>query len=75
MYQSLRRLLFALDPERAHDLTLRGLSVLGPLGAARLMAPAVPPLPVNVMGLEFRNPVGLAAGLDKNGDYIDTLAR
>jgi dihydroorotate dehydrogenase len=39
------------------------------------MAPAVPPLPVNVMGLEFRNPVGLAAGLDKNGDYIDAMAR
>jgi len=36
--------------------------------------PVIPARPVEVFGMTFRNPVGLAAGLDKNGDYIDALA-
>lgn len=72
-YRLLRPLLFTLDAELAHAFTLKALRLLQPLG-----------LPLNrvaqcesrtVMGLKFPNPVGLAAGLDKNGDYIDALAK
>ena len=58
-----RPLLHALDPERAHDLTLRALAVL-PLPAP---APDDPRLTVEAFGLRFANPVGLAAGFDKTG--------
>ena len=73
VYNALRPLLFALDPERAHDLTLAGLRLGHPLGLCRLAAGSVPALPRRIMGLDFANPVGLAAGLDKNGDCIDAL--
>lgn len=75
-YSLLRPLLFALDAETAHHLTLTGLNALQRLGLARRMA-AVPPATAcarQAMGITFPNPVGLAAGLDKNGDYIDALA-
>lgn len=73
-YQTIRPLLFRLDAERAHHLTLTGLKVIA---AARLtgLLPAVPECrPRRVMGLDFPNAVGLAAGLDKNGECIDGLA-
>ena len=73
LYSLARSALFRLDPEVAHDLSLKSLSVLGP-GAALLGAGADHGAPVRVMGIDFPNPVGLAAGLDKNGDYIDALA-
>lgn len=70
MYSVLRPLLFRLDAETAHHVTLRGLT------AWTRAAPAAPVAqhPARVMGLAFPNPVGLAAGLDKNGEYIDALA-
>jgi dihydroorotate dehydrogenase len=74
LYRAVRPLLFALDPETAHSLSLDCLDVLTRLGAASLLAGPVPRLPVRVMGLDFPNPVGLAAGLDKNGEHIDGLA-
>src|SRR5258706_5493270 len=74
LYRAVRPLLFALDPETAHGLSLKSLDVLARLGAASLLASPAPPLPVRVMGLDFPNPVGLAAGLDKNGEHIDGLA-
>ena len=74
LYRAVRPLLFALDPEAAHSFSLAGLDVLTRLGAAPLLACSVPRLPVHVMGLDFPNPVGLAAGLDKDGAYIDALA-
>lgn len=73
MYSLLRPLLFRLDPELTHTLTLRSLDLVHALGVERVIAPPVPPNPVKVMGLDFPNPVGLAAGLDKNGDHIDAL--
>ncbi len=73
LYRLARGALFKLDPEVAHDLTLKSLAMLGP-GAALLGAGADGSESRNVMGIEFPNPVGLAAGLDKNGDYIDALA-
>ena len=74
LYRAVRPLLFALDPETAHSLSLEGLDVLTRLGAAPLLACPVPRIPVRVMGLDFPNPVGLAAGLDKDGEHIDGLA-
>ena len=73
LYRALRPLLFALDPERAHGLSLKSLDVLARLGIASLAATSAPHVPVRVMGLDFPNPVGLAAGLDKNGKHIDGL--
>jgi len=74
MYSLLRPLLFRLDPETAHHLTLGGLKAAHSLGLGSLIAKRPPDNPRTVMGLTFPNPVGLAAGLDKNGDCIDGLA-
>ena len=74
MYTLLRPVLFHLDPERAHHCTLAGLKGLHSLGLSGIIAPRPAADPRTVMGLTFPNPVGLAAGLDKNGDYIDSLA-
>jgi dihydroorotate dehydrogenase len=68
LYALVRPLLFSLDPETAHNLTLRFS------GAATLLAAAPPACPVRVMGLDFPNPVGLAAGLDKHAEHVDALA-
>jgi dihydroorotate dehydrogenase len=73
LYSLTRAALFKLDPEVAHDLTLKSLSKLGP-GAALLGAGETRNETKRVMGIDFPNPVGLAAGLDKNGEYIDALA-
>jgi len=77
MYRLVRPLLFRLDPEKAHDLTLRlgGLAGhLPPLGAALRLWFSAPPKPAQVFGLTFRNPVGLAAGYDKDGTAWRGLA-
>jgi dihydroorotate dehydrogenase len=73
-YSLLRPLLFALDPERAHGLTLEALERTHALGLTGLVARRVPGTPVHAMGIDFPNPVGLAAGMDKNGTHIDALA-
>lgn len=72
MYRALRPALFALDPETAHDLTLSSVGALG-----RVMGPGQVPevRPIEKMGLRFANPVGLAAGLDKDATAFDGLAR
>jgi dihydroorotate dehydrogenase len=72
LYTLARSALFRLDPEVAHDLSLKSLSALGP-GVALLGAGADGGHGLRVMGIDFPNPVGLAAGLDKNGEYIDAL--
>ena len=74
LYALARPLLFALDPEVSHRLTLGLMSAVQALGLAGLAAHRVPGAPLRVMGLDFPNPVGLAAGLDKNAEYIDALA-
>ena len=73
-YPLLKPLLFKLDPELAHRVTLKLLKISEQTGLATLTAANNTNKPVKVMGLDFKNPVGLAAGLDKNGDYIDALA-
>jgi dihydroorotate dehydrogenase len=74
MYTLIRPLLFRLDAERTHHLTLNGLDAAYRLGLTRLLGKVPECRPRQVMGLTFPNPVGLAAGLDKNGAYIDALA-
>ena len=71
LYSLARPFLFSLAPERAHDLTLSLLKKTYKLGVMRQVIEAKP---VTCMGIQFPNPVGLAAGLDKNGAYIDALA-
>src|SRR5690554_1349515 len=74
MYSLLRNLMFKLDAESAHHVAMTSLKWLEMTGLLRLILPKMPTVPVNVMGLRFPNPVGLAAGLDKNADYLDALA-
>ena len=74
LYPLLRPLLFSLDPETAHEVTLKLLNAAHVSGLGKLIYPAIDDKPVQVMGLSFKNPVGLAAGMDKNGDYIAALA-
>src|SRR5882672_9237534 len=75
MYSLVRPLLFALEPEIAHHFTLKTLRALTGAG----LFPSAGAVPAScardVMGIRLPNPVGLAAGLDKNGEYIDALAR
>ncbi|QMT32436.1 quinone-dependent dihydroorotate dehydrogenase [Alysiella filiformis DSM 16848] len=72
MYEILRPLIFKMDAEQAHHLALGALNRAHALG----MLPIVPnhTRPTKLMGLDLPNPIGLAAGLDKNGAYINALA-
>ncbi|RZA05662.1 MAG: quinone-dependent dihydroorotate dehydrogenase [Moraxellaceae bacterium] len=73
LYQLTRPALFAMAPERAHNATLTSLKLAHKAGLLSRLYPKINQ-PVACMGIRFDNPVGLAAGLDKNGDYIDALA-
>ena len=74
MYSLVKPLLFQCDPEHVHELAIKGLAKTqhSPLAALYRRPKIVNP--VELMGLTFDNPVGLAAGLDKNGDCIDAFA-
>jgi dihydroorotate dehydrogenase len=72
LYDLARKALFATDPETAHELTMESLRLGHRLGATRLLCKSHRQ-PVTCMGLEFPNPVGVAPGLDKNGDYFEAL--
>lgn len=74
LYRAVRPLLFQLDAETAHSLTLKSLRLAQSMGLARPAWGRLPPRPVRAMGLEFPNPLGLAAGLDKHAEYVDALA-
>ena len=73
MYDLARPFLFILDAERAHALGLAALETAYRTGLNPLLARRPKALKTKVFGIEFPNPVGLAAGLDKNGDHIDAL--
>jgi dihydroorotate dehydrogenase len=73
LYALARPFLFSLDPEEAHNLTLPSLKHAAACGLTKLIARPKSD-PRTVMGITFPNPVGLAAGLDKDGAYIDGLA-
>src|SRR5215468_349271 len=74
LYGLARPLLFMLDPERAHELTLPSVRLLQRFGCAGLPGKPIGGTRVKVMGLEFPNPLGLAAGLDKHGEFVDAVA-
>ena len=71
-YKLARMALFSTDPETAHEISLEGLRLGHQFGATRFWCKSQRQ-PVTCMGLEFPNPVGIAAGLDKNGDYFEAL--
>ena len=72
-YPFVRKALFQLDPERAHEVTFQQLRRVSGTPLEMLIRQKVPSKPVTCMGLTFKNPLGLAAGLDKNGECIDAL--
>lgn len=72
MYGLARKVLFAMPPELSHEVALDWMGAAHRLGLLKLFA-SQPQKPVEVMGLKFANPVGMAAGLDKNGDYFNAL--
>ncbi|EPC02511.1 dihydroorotate dehydrogenase [Litchfieldella anticariensis FP35 = DSM 16096] len=73
MYALARSLLFRLDPETAHGVTLSALDMAHRFGLAERLSGGTVDDPVELMGLKFPNRVGLAAGLDKNADHLDAL--
>ena len=74
IYPLLRTVLFMFDPERAHAISMTLLEIVYRLKLSRVLFGKRKHAPVKVLGLEFPNAIGLAAGLDKNGDHIDALA-
>jgi dihydroorotate dehydrogenase len=74
-HQLIRSLLFKLDAEFSHDLTLKTLSLSNKIGLLSFLKSPNPCKPRKVMGITFQNPVGLAAGLDKNANYVDALGK
>lgn len=73
-YPIFKRLAFRMDPETVHERTLKLLKLTSKPGRPHWMAGQVPEKPVTVMGLHFRNPIGLAAGMDKNAACVDGFA-
>ena len=69
-YPLARAAMFRIEPEAAHALAMKSLNAMAATGTTGLVAAAVPPDPRTVMGITFPNPVGLAAGADKNGECI-----
>lgn len=74
-YPFARSALFSLDAEKAHELTLSSLQKAYDCSLTRALFASQPTLPSTLMGMKLRNPVGLAAGLDKNGAHIDALGQ
>jgi len=74
LYRIAREFFFMQDPEVVHEMTIKGLKLTGSTPLSCLYSQKLPSKPVTVMGLTFDNPVGLAAGLDKNGECIDAFA-
>src|SRR5436190_15785043 len=74
MYFLIRPILFLLPPEAAHKFTMMMLKLITKLGLTCLF-PKTPEKPVEVMGIKFPNPVGLAAGFDKNAKYMDVMSK
>ncbi|CAL4323866.1 quinone-dependent dihydroorotate dehydrogenase [Buchnera aphidicola] len=73
-YYLIRKLLFLIDPEKAHVLTLKFFNLKNFQIIRKMFIKPIPSKKIKCMGLIFKNRIGLAAGLDKNGDYIDSLS-
>ncbi len=74
MYPLIRPLLFSLEPEAAHAVSMRAVELAAKSGMASLLYPQINK-PVELMGLKFANRVGLAAGLDKDGEHVDAFGK
>lgn len=74
LYRFIRPIFFELEAERAHEIGLKALNVADKLGLLRLYSSDIVDKPVEVMGIKFPSRVGLAAGLDKNGEYYKALS-
>lgn len=74
IYPVMRRFFFSMDAEKAHSLGLKAIKLLHDLKLSRLLFGKPVIAPKKVMGINFTNSVGLAAGLDKDGDYINGLS-
>ena len=72
MYSLVRKFIFSMQPESAHEFTIKALKMAGKLPFPIF---PTPDNPVEVMGLKFKNPIGLAAGADKNGEAIDGFGK
>jgi dihydroorotate dehydrogenase len=75
MYKIIRFFLFLFNPEFAHHLAMKSLKIANFLGLLNLLPKKNKCKPRVIMGIKFNNPVGLAAGLDKNAEYIDCLSK
>ncbi len=76
MYKALKSLLFRVSPERAHKMSMDMLERMSSLPMSGLLMPSLPECkPVEVAGISFPHPVGLAAGFDKNAKHTDSLAK
>jgi len=75
MYNIIRFFLFIFDPEFAHHLAMKSLKLANYFGLLNLISNKTKCKPRVIMGLRFNSPVGLAAGLDKNAEYIDCLSK
>ncbi len=73
-YSAIRKVMFQFDAETIHELTIKGLKKTGSTPLNAFYKQSVTKKPVSVMGINFPNPLGLAAGLDKNGECIDAFA-
>ena len=73
MYSFLKKILFQLDPEKAHDAAFKSLELAYKLRFTGFL-PKTPDKPRTIMNITFPNPVGLAAGFDKNADHVDALS-
>jgi len=78
MYKLVRKILFSISPERVHRITVKFLSIISHLPLMQNLLQWIytynnPSLEREVFGLKFKNPVGFAAGFDKNGDYYNIL--
>ena len=74
LYSAVRKVLFQFDPEMIHEMTIMGFKCTGSTPLNLFYKQRVTEKPVKVMGIDFPNPLGLAAGLDKNGECIDAFA-
>jgi len=73
-YSAIRKVLFKFDPETIHELTIKGFKTTGSTPLNLFYKQNITDKPVEAMGITFPNPVGLAAGLDKNGECINAFA-
>src|SRR5690242_20507274 len=74
MQKLIQKIYFSFNPERSHWLALTSLHLLYRLNLTRFFFKPFN-APLTIMGLTFKNPIGIAAGLDKNGDYVDALSQ